>query len=309
MKTLVLGAGGIGGYFAARLAQAGVPVDVLVRPARAQVLRSAGLRLFSPLGDAHVHPGVVTASEVTADYGLVLLSCKAYDLDSAMDAIAPAVEKGALVLPMLNGLAHLERLDVRFGRAAVLGGVAHLSVGLEADGAIRHFNTLNRMEAGARDPAAAEEAHRRFAALAQCPIDFVEEADIEGRMWNKLVFLATLAGATCALRASVGSILATRDGEALVLRMFEECQRVAMAAGHAPDPRAMAAYRKTLTERGSELKASMLRDVERGGPTEGDHILGDLVRRAERLDVDVPLLRFAYAHLQAYERSRGAVTG
>ena len=138
MRLLVLGAGGTGGYFGGRLAQAGVDVSFLVRPARATLLRERGLRIRSPLGDADVPAQVVTADELrdAAPFELVLLSCKAYDLDSAMDAIAPAVEAGARVLPLLNGLRHYEALDARFGFANVLGGLCFISPTLGADGEI-----------------------------------------------------------------------------------------------------------------------------------------------------------------------------
>lgn len=306
MKILVLGAGAIGGYFGARLLQSGAEVDVLVRPARAHMLRARGLVVHSPLGDARCKPGVVTTlSRGSADYGLVLLSCKAWDLDAAMEAVAPAVEGGARVLPLLNGFAHLARLDARFGRAAVLGGVAHLSATLTPEGEIHHLNRLHRILAGPRDPAAWAPAEAGLAPLARCGIEFVFSDDIEARMWDKWVFLATLAGVTCALRASIGTVLETPHGEDLILGLLDECLRVAAAAGHRPDDAQLDAYRAALTERGSPLTASMLRDVERGGPTEAEHILGDLARRAGEHGIDVPLLRFALTHLQAYELQRG----
>mgnify|MGYP003671625164 CR=1 FL=1 len=305
MKTLILGAGGIGGYFGARLIQSGAAADFLVRPARAEVLRHNGLVLKSPLGDAHCPVNAVTSIAATPDtYGLVLLSCKAYDLDAAMDAIAPAVEGGAMVLPLLNGLAHLDRLDARFGRPAVLGGVAHISATLAPDGTIHHLNTLHRIFAGARDSTTADQAHARLQVLADCGVAFTESPDIEARMWDKWIFLATLAAATSALRASIGTILETTHGKATVLGLLDECLAVAATSGHQPEPAQLTTYRDALTEAGSALKASMLRDIEGGGRTEGEHVIGELVKRAAAEDVDVPLLRFALTHLQAYEQQR-----
>lgn len=305
MKTLILGAGGIGGYFGVRLLQAGAEVDFLVRPARAEALRRNGLVLKSPLGDAHCPVSAVTqASNAPGQYGLVLLSCKAYDLDAAMDAIAPAVAGGALVVPLLNGFAHLARLDARFGRPAVLGGVAHISTTLTPTGEIHHLNKLQRIFAGPRDPASVSLANERLQTLARAGLDFVESPDIEARMWDKWIFLATLAAATTALRASIGTILATAHGKATVLGLLEECLAVAASIGHRPESAQLETYRNTLTEAGSALKASMLRDLESGGRTEAEHVIGDMVRRAEASGVDVPLLRFVLTHLQAYELQR-----
>src|SRR5690606_39974336 len=134
MRILVVGAGGVGGYFGARLLQAGRDVTFLIRPARAGVLARDGLTLHSPLGDFH-HPSPphVTADALTP-FDLILLSCKARDLDSAMAAMAPAVGPDSLILPLLNGMAHLDRLCERFGEQAVLGGLCRVSADRDAQG-------------------------------------------------------------------------------------------------------------------------------------------------------------------------------
>ena len=132
-KLLFLGAGGVGGYFGGRLIEAGVDVSFLVRPARAASLSAQGLRVSSPHGDLTLPVKCVTRDSVLPDYDLVILAPKAYDLDDAMDAVAPAVGPATFVLPLLNGLAHLDALDARFGADRVLGGEAHIVATLEAD--------------------------------------------------------------------------------------------------------------------------------------------------------------------------------
>ena len=139
-KILVLGAGGVGGYFGGRLAQSGAHVTFLVRPARREQLQRDGLRIVSPLGDLTLPVRTVVADELSAGYDLVILTCKAYDLDSSMDAIAPAVQGSCTVLPLLNGLVHLERLDERFGRAQVLGGSCAIDVTLLDDADHERWN-------------------------------------------------------------------------------------------------------------------------------------------------------------------------
>ena len=148
---LVLGAGGVGSYFGGRLAQGGADVTFLVRPARREQIERDGLRITSPLGDATLRAKTVLASELTPGYDFVILTCKTYDLDSSMDAIAPAVTGDCTIVPLLNGLAHLERLDERFGREHVLGGSCAIDVTLLKDGAIRHGGSLQRIVFGERD--------------------------------------------------------------------------------------------------------------------------------------------------------------
>lgn len=308
MRVLVLGAGGIGGYFGARLHDAGGDVSFMVRPARAENLKANGLRVSSPLGDTTLTPQLITAgANPGAGFDVVILSCKAYDLDSASDAIAPVLNSGSVVLPLLNGMAHLATLDARFGRERVLGGVAHISVALGPDGAIAHLNKFQRLIFGSRSPKASPWLAPLEALLAASPVDFAVSQDIEQDMWEKFVFLATLAAANCTMRANVGEILATCAGEDFITGLLGECEQIAAASGHPASPEKLAVYRSQLADRGSTVAASMLRDVERGGPTEADHVLGDLVARGAALGIEVPLLKLAYSHLQAYElvRRRG----
>jgi len=304
MNILILGAGGIGGYFGAKLQNAGGDVTFLVRPARAAQLQAKGLTVESPLGDFHVVPRLVTAVTPDDRYDVVILTCKAYDLDAAIAAIAPAVGPTSVVLPLLNGLAHLDVLDARFGRERVLGGVAQLAVTMAPMGEIKHLNRMQRLIFGQRGGNESPWLTPLEQLLSAATVDGQRSTHIEQDMWDKLVFLATLAAATCTMRASIGEILAAAGGSAFILGLLDECGKVAVAHGRATDAERIAAYRAMLTESGSTLAASMLRDVERGGPTEADHVIGDLIRRGEAKVLALPLLKLAYTHLLAYEQRR-----
>lgn len=306
MRILMLGAGGIGGYFGARIHHAGGDVTFLVRPARATRLAAEGLRVLSPLGDLHITPKLVTsvAGPESNQFDVVVLSCKAYDLDAALDSVAPALSPEGVVLPLLNGLAHLSHLDARFGRDRVLGGLAHLAVTLAPTGEIRHLNQLHRLLIGSRNMPASTLLRPLVELFTRSGIDFSLSENIEGDMWDKFVFLSTLAGATCTMRSSIGDILETHSGEAFITGLLDECVAVAAHHGHIPSAGQLETYRNQLTTRGSGSTASMLRDIERCGATEADHILGDMVHRAEAHGVDTPLLKLAYSHLQAYEIRR-----
>ncbi|MDE2200285.1 MAG: hypothetical protein KGJ41_14805, partial [Rhodospirillales bacterium] len=151
MRILILGAGGIGGYFGGRLAHAGVDVTFLVRPRRAEQLAAHGLVIKSPLGDLALPVNTVTRDTVGPGYDAIIVSCKAYDLEDAIAAIRPAAP-GALILPQLNGIRHLDRLDAEFGPEAVLGGVALIGITLDADGTVRHLNKAQGFVFGERHP-------------------------------------------------------------------------------------------------------------------------------------------------------------
>ena len=305
MRILILGAGGIGGYFGARLHHAGADVTFLVRPARAEQLRAKGLHVTSPLGDIHVSPRVIVADELRRSFDLVVLTCKAYDLISAIESVAPAMGRESVVLPLLNGVAHLEALDSRFGRERTLGGVAYLAVTLTPDGKIKHLNNINRLMLGARGEKTCGRLSLLAEFLSSTPVETILSKNIEQEIWDKFVFLSTLAGATCTMRASVGEILETDYGETFILELLRECEQVAATNNRTPNAKRLAEYRAQLTERGSGLTASMLRDIERGVSTEVDHIIGDIVRRGKSANISAPLLSLAHTHLQAYELRRG----
>lgn len=307
MRILVLGAGGIGGYFGGRLAAAGVDVRFLVRPSRAELLDRNGFVITSPLGDLRIPVNTLTAAD--APFDAVLLACKAYDLDGAMEAIAPAVGPSTMILPLLNGVRQLDVLDARFGQGCVLGGLCHIGVTVNTTGEIQHLNTLQRFVLGARTPeqvAAAEALHKIVERGGFAP---VLSGTIMQEMWEKFTFLATYAGMTTLMRAPVGAILAAEEGEAIMREMLAECIATAKAAGYTPRPEAMAQMTASLTERGSAGTASMFRDMVRNGRTEHEHIIGDMLNRARAAGVSAPLLRVSLVNMQAYEAQHpGAAT-
>ena len=306
MRILILGAGATGGYFGGRLVEAGADVTFLLRPEKARRLAADGLRIKSPEGDLHTAITIVTAETLAARYDLIIVSCKAYDLEAAMAAITPAIGPETAILPLLNGLLHFDRLDAVFGVERVLGGLCHIGATLDAAGTVVHFNRLHSLTFGERAGGASARAHAIAAVFATARFASRESPNVAQDIWEKFAFLAALAGSTCLMRASVGAIVATRDGDAIIRALFEECQAVAAAYHHPMRPKPIEAGLAYLTEPGSASTASMMRDIEVGQRVEADHILGDLLRRAEAKGLDTPLLRVAFCHLQSYEARRGA---
>lgn len=305
MRILIVGAGATGGYFGGRLLQAGQDVTFLVRDRRAAMLAQGGLRIRSALGDADIAaPPTVTAPALHGLFDLVLLGCKAWDLPQAIEDIAPAVGGHGAVLPILNGMRQLDLLDARFGVAQVLGGQCVIAATLDADGTVRHLNRSHSLSFGERDGSDSERVRRIAQAMAGANFEPRASGTIVQDMWDKWVFLASLAGATCLMRAPVGDIMAAPGGREAVLALLDDCRRIAAAAGYEPSPAVMQRASTVLTETGSALSASMMRDLEHGHRVEADHVIGDLLARGEALGVETPLLRLAYAHLKAYEARR-----
>jgi 2-dehydropantoate 2-reductase len=305
-RFLVLGAGAVGGYFGGRLAEAKGDVTFLVRPPRAAALRERGLVIESPMGDLRLPVQVTTAESLAGNFDTVLLTAKAYDLDQAIAAISPAIGPATAILPVLNGLGHLDRLDAAFGRARVLGGVAYIGATLTADGTIRHLNRIHGIAFGERSGGVSDRVRAIAQLFAATRVNAPASNDILQDMWEKFVMITTLAGMNCLLRGSVGEIAATEDGESLMLELLAECQAVAEASGYAPRPQHRDQCRAMLTERGSDNSASMRRDLEANQRTEGAAVLGDMLRRARALGVAAPLLKIAACHLQLHENRLAA---
>jgi 2-dehydropantoate 2-reductase len=302
MKTLVVGAGAVGGYFGGRLAEAGRDVTFLVRPRRAAELAANGLRIHSRHGDAVIpRPQTVLAENLAQHFDFVMLSCKAYDLDSAVAAFAPAVGPGTVIIPLLNGMRHLSSLAVRFGADRLLGGLCFIAATLDENRDIAQLSEPHGLTFG--------EIHGGISLRVEAISGLMQGAIFKAKvspailleMWEKWVFLATLAGSTCLMRASVGQIVSAPGGFEFVSALLEECRSIATGEGYAPRGDSLERMRGTVTAAGSSLTASMLRDLESGGKIEADHIIGDLLAHARTRGIAAPLLALAYTHLKAYE--------
>jgi 2-dehydropantoate 2-reductase len=304
MRVLVLGAGAVGGYFGGRLAEAGRDVTFLVRPARAALLEKRGLVVTSPLGDFTVRPQLATADTLSGAYDLILLTAKHYDLDQAIAAIRPAVGAQTAILPLLNGLVHLDRLSQALGGEAILGGVAYVGASLQPEGSIRHHNRLSGIAFGERGGGVSSRTKAISAEFEGSEVSAPPSENVMLDMWEKFVMITTMAGMNCLIRGTIGEIAASDDGAALMLELFAENQAVAKAAGYELRQSYIDQIGTMLTEKGSVNNASMHHDLSHGSRTEGAYIIGDMRRRAAALGVATPLLRAAWAHLQVYENRR-----
>ena len=305
MRVLVVGAGAIGGYFGGRLLQAGRDVTFLVRPKRASELAGDGLVIRSASGDVTLkNPPTVQADKLNEKFDVVLLSCKAFDLDDAIRSFAPAVGPNTSIIPLLNGISHLGVLDKQFGRERVLGGLCAIAATLNEKREVVQLAPMQSLGFGERDGGMSDRVRAISENFASGNFNGAPSERIMQDMWEKWVFLASLAASTCLMRTSVGNIMAAPGGKDFLLGMLDECSAVATAEGFAPAEPFFQRTRGLLTTEGSPMTASMFRDVKAGLPVEADHVIGDLVVRADAAKVPVPKLRMTYTHLKAYEKQR-----
>jgi 2-dehydropantoate 2-reductase len=304
MRILVVGAGATGGYFGGRLAQAGRDVTFLVREKRAEELRRSGLVIRSPRGDLTLrNVKTVLATQIAQPYDLVLLSCKAYNLDDAIDSFAPAVGESTMILPVLNGMRHIDVLKQRFGADKVLGGQCVIAATLNAEREIVHLNDMHSIGFGELGGGISERVRKIASAFDGAGFDPAASDNILQQMWEKWVFLATLAASTCLHRAAIGDIVKSSDGRRVIEGLLGECKAVAAANGYPLGDASNARAQTILFAEGSPLTASMLRDIEGQSRIEADHIVGDLIARGGEAQKEgaLSLLRVVYSHLKAYE--------
>jgi 2-dehydropantoate 2-reductase len=305
MRVLVVGAGAIGGYFGGRLLQAERDITFLVRPRRAQELATAGLVIRSPIGDVTLKdPPTVQADALKQSFDVVLLSCKAFDLDDAIKSFAPAVGPQTSIIPLLNGMRHLDALDGTFGRERVLGGLCAIAVTLNEAREVVQLAPMQSLTFGERDGQLSDRVRAIDEIFKSGNFGAVASDHVLHDMWEKWVFLASLAASTSLMRTSLGHILAAPGGKDFVLGILDECKAIATAEDYPPRAPFVERTRGMLTTEGSPLNASMFRDIKAGQPVEADHVIGDLIARADAAKVPVPRLRIAYTHLKAYENQR-----
>ncbi len=304
MRILIVGAGSTGGYFGALLMRAGRDVTFLARPARAAALRERGLRVLSPHGDFSVQPRLVEAGELRERYDVVLLAVKAFALAGAMDDMAPAVGTGTVIVPVLNGMKHIDDLQARFGAEAVAGCICRVSTTLDEQGRVVQLAPVHELIFGELDGRRSARIEALHAFLDDAGFDAKLSTHIAQELWNKWILLATLGGICTLARGSVGEIAASDGGVDFVEAFLAESIAVAAAAGFAPAAPVVDGIRALLTASGSPFTSSMYRDLIAGERVEADQILGDLRTRARAAGLATPLVAAAFVQLSIHQRRR-----
>lgn len=307
MRFLVLGAGALGGFFGGKLVKGGADVTFLVRPKRAAQLQRDGLIVKSQDWEIRTPVKTIQQGQIDAPFDVILLSCKAYDLDSAMEAIAPAVGPSSAILPMLNGMRHIDVLKERFGADKVLGGLVAVNTVMLADGSIEQSPMRANLPAfpfGELDGKRSARCAAIERAFAAGDITTNVSNNVLAEMWMKFFIIASGVSVASLTRSRAGVIAQTAAAPALISAVLEECTRVVTAEGYPPPAEAADFIRTLLSQPASTYGPSLLVDMEQGRTTEGEHFFGDLVGRAARRGVSAPILTAALCNLQAYEINR-----
>lgn len=302
MKILIVGTDATGGYFGGRMLQAGLNVTFLARPSSAALLQASGLNIRSPLGDATLKPRVISWLTHSHAYDVIFLCCKAHNLEDAMSAMGPAVGEQTMIVPVLEGLRHLELLDARFGARHVLGGLCSIAVVRSHNGDVDHLGSVHLLRFGERDGSMSPRVTALETELQDVNLNVKASRNIIPSLWEKWALLAGLASMNCLMRADLTAILKAPGGRELCLQMLDECSQIAAANGFPPRPQVLEDVRSFLDTPSGIFKSSMLLDLELGKPTEADHIIGDLLARAAAKNVPTPLLRIAYCHLMTHQQ-------
>lgn len=304
MRILVVGAGATGGYFGARLAQAGQDVTFLLREKRALAVQRDGLTVHSPHGDFHFQPSVLQASQLTRPYDLILLTVKSFGLEAAIKDIAPVVGEDTMILPVLNGMKHIETLSQRFGEHALLGGLCKINATLDADGHIHQMTPMHQIYYGELSGEKTVRIQRVDQAFKEAGFEAFLSETIMTDLWEKWLLLCSFGAITCTMHGNIGQVASAPGGTEFATGIVNEALTTMKAFGYAERAAAVAKVKEAVTDKHSEQTSSMYRDMTQGNPVEADQIVGDLVERAIRVGINVPLLQAAYTHLCVYQKNR-----
>ncbi|WP_226570824.1 2-dehydropantoate 2-reductase [Mangrovibacter yixingensis] len=304
MRILVVGAGATGGYFGARMALAGRDVTFLVREKRQAQLQKTGLMLKSPFGDVTLEPKLVTAQQLTGSWDVILLTVKSFALEQAMSDIAPAVGKDTLIIPILNGMRHIETLQARFGKHAVIGGLCKIHATLGEQGEIIQLSRLHTLFYGDLQGDNSERLQQLDSQLKDCGFDTVFSEAIQSDLWEKWLLLSTLGAVTCLARGNTQQIVHAPGGREFIESVFSEVLSVLDACGYQHREKVITGTREFLTNPDTALTSSMYRDLTHGFSIEAEQIIGDLVRRAAQHGVVTPLLNAVNVNLNVYLQNR-----
>ncbi|MFH0345487.1 ketopantoate reductase family protein [Bacillus vallismortis] len=303
MKFLVVGAGGVGGYIGGRLAEKGNDVTFLVRQERAEQLKETGLVIHSEKGDISFQPALISAGE-TGQFDVVIIASKAYSLEQVIDDVKPFINRESVIIPFLNGYRHYEQLFTALSKEQVLGGLCFIESAIDNKGKIHHTSASHRFVFGEWNGERTERITVIEEAFSGVKADVIISGHIEKDIWKKYLFIAAQAGITTLFQRPLGPILETEGGRHTAQALIGEIGAILRKEGVPADPELEEESFRTMTSMSYYMKSSMLRDMENGQTTEGNHLHGFLLEKAKRLSLAAPILETVYANLQMYEAEK-----
>ncbi|AQQ51989.1 ketopantoate reductase family protein [Planococcus lenghuensis] len=304
MKILVVGAGAVGGYFGGRLLEKGEDVTFLVRESRKRKLEENGFNIRSVHGDFNANPKLLVSGEREEKFDVAILSVKAYQLVRAIEDLRPHLAEDGIVLPLLNGISHIDELARTFGKERVIGGLCLIESTLDNDGTILQKSPMHQIVYGELSGEKTERIKRLEASFSGTKASFELSDHIEREMWHKYLFITAMSGITSLFEAPIGPIRDLDSGQRAIKALLNEITAI-MQAVDAPIREDIA---DVLFERinglGHAMKSSMQRDVEKGAPTEADHLQGYLLKQAHAQGIEAPLLETIHTKLTLYQQAR-----
>lgn len=305
MKIAVIGAGGVGGYFGARLAASGQDVRFLARGAHLEAMRSNGLQVLSANGDVLVKPVQASASpEEIGTCDLVMIAVKLWSTYEALEQARPMVGPDTAVVSFQNGVIAVDEVVAAFGRERTLGGVANIAALIEKPGVIRHNGSMALLQFGELDGRLSPRVQALQSACEQAGVQCKVADDIQKAIWEKYVFLVAASSMTALTRLPLGPIREDPDTRALMRQVMDEVSAVGRAKGVALDADLVERLLQRLDGLPREMVASMLGDLERGNRLELPWLAGGVVRMGHALNVSTPANGFVYAALKHYIEGR-----
>lgn len=301
MRILVLGAGGVGGFFGGRLVEKGEDVTFLVRSKRKKQLEERGLVIRSVNGDFSFQPKLITKEDQTAPFDVILFSTKAYHLNEAIQDLKPFVGESTVIIPLLNGIAHVSLLQKEFGEEKVIGGLCFIETTLNDQGEIVQTSAANRLMFGEMKSQDSERIKHISKAFAGTKSSFILSENITQDMWHKYLFITVMSGVTTLMRAPIGPIRESEGGRDFIQNLFEECMEIMRCVGAPIKDNIVQEHMKTMDKISYNMKSSMQRDMEKGSSIEGKHLQGYLLDVAKQFSIEAPLLGVVYQNLKVYE--------
>ncbi|MFC3209659.1 ketopantoate reductase family protein [Planomicrobium okeanokoites] len=302
MKILVVGAGAIGGYFGGRLLEKGEDVTFLVRDRRKEELESTGLKIESVNGDCLLTPNLITKDSEPETYDVVLLSTKSYQLAGAIQDVLPFVGDETMVLPLLNGISHIDQLTEAFSEQQVIGGLCFVEATLGKNGEIVQTSPLNQLVYGERNGEQSDRIKRLKQAFENTKAEFILSNNINQEMWHKYLFITTMSGITTLFEQPIGPIRELESGQRTIAALLDELENVMAKFGAPIEQGISRKLLEKINSLGEGMKSSMQRDAEKAMPIEADHLQGYLLKKAMEVEVDAPVLETVYTKLKLYEK-------
>lgn len=302
MRILVLGAGGVGGYFGGRLVEKGEDVTFLVREKRKKQLEKNGLIIRSVNDDYSFPPKLITATDAEEKFDVILFSTKSYHLENAITDVFPFVGKNTVIIPLLNGIAHLSRLKEAFGEEKVIGGLCFIETTLNNAGDVVQTSEAAKLVYGEFGGENTERIQKIADAFSGTKADFILSSTIEREMWHKYMFITVMSGVTSLMRAPIGPIRESEGGRTIIRQLFTECAAI-MHAHNAPIRETIIDdHMKTIDSIGYAMKSSMQRDMEKNAFVEGDHLQGYMLKLARMKEIHAPILEVVYQNVKVYKK-------